>query len=228
MSETSSKHTQKKIKIRSYPKIIFFYPLFITSLVLWIIQMFIDVGGVSPHPFLGYFWIGMFFINSFVIAFDFSSAKFFVLILLIIIAIVAVIFLFIAFPNLSLGAIPTLNFELTAEFYLAITIILGFILAIVVINAQFNYWELEQNEMYHKSGIFSSAERYPTEKLRLKKAIPDVFEFLFLRAGSLTLIPGSREDAIHLNTVLNINNRIDQIDRMLSYVSVEPDEVDSQ
>lgn len=226
MSETSTK--QNKIQIRSYPKIIFYYPLLITSFVLWLIQLVIDAGGGEPMAFLGYFWVAMFFINSFVIAFDFSSAKFFVLILLVIIAIVVVISIFLFVPDLQLTAIPTINFGITSEFYLGITIILGFILAIVVINAQFNYWELEQNEIYHKSGIFSSAERYPTEKLRLKKDIPDVFEFLFLRAGSLTLIPGSRDDAIHLNTVLNINNRIERIDQMLSYVSVEPDEVDSQ
>lgn len=226
MSDTNTKHKQEKIRIRSYPKIIFFYPLFITSLVMWIIQMVADVGGGGPIAFLGYFWVAMFFINSFVIGFDFSSAKFFVLILLIIIAAVIGIFV-VMLGDFNIPNISGFNFGLTAEFYLGITIILGFILAIVVINAQFNYWELEQNEMYHKSGVFSSAERYPTEKLRLKKAIPDVFEFLFLRAGSLTLIPGDREDAIHLNTVLNINNLIDQIDRMLSYVSVEPDEIDS-
>jgi hypothetical protein len=172
--------------------------------------------------------MAMFFINSFVIAFDFSSAKFFVLLLLIIVGAVIVIALFVFVPEINLGAIPDINFGLKANFYLGITLVLGFILAIVVINAQFNYWELEQNEIYHKSGIFSSAERYPTEKLRLKKAIPDVFEFLFLRAGSLTLIPGSRDDAIHLNTVLNINNKIENIDQMLSYVSVEPDQVDNQ
>lgn len=226
MSDTSSQHKQEKIKIRSYPKIIFFYPLLITSFVLWIIQMVADLGGKGPVAFLGFFWVAMFFINCFVIAFDFSSAKFFVLILLIIIAAVIGIST-VVLGDFNIPNISGFNFGLTAEFYIGITIILGFILAIIIINAQFNYWELEQNEMYHKSGIFSSAERYPTEKLRLKKAIPDVFEFLFLRAGSLTLIPGDRDDAIHLNTVLNINNRIDQIDRMLSYVSVEPDEIDS-
>jgi hypothetical protein len=191
---------------------------------MWIIQLFSS----KPIAFLGYFWVAMFFINCFVIAFDFSSAKFFVLILLIIIAAVVVISLFVFVPDLQIPDLAGFNFGLTAEFYLGITIILGFILAIVVINAQFNYYELEQNELYHKKGIFSSAERYPTEKLRLKKAIPDVFEFLFLRAGTLTLIPESRDDAIHLTTVLNINNKIEQIDQMLSYVSVEPDQIDNK
>ncbi len=212
----------KKLKLRSYPKIIFFYPLLITSFVLWIIQLFLN----NPVLFLGYFWFGMFFINIFVISFDFSSAKFFVLILLIVIVIISLIFLIMMFPDIQLPAFTGFNFKLHAEFYLGVTIVLGFVLAIVVINAQFNYWELEQNELYHKTGILSDAERFPTEKLRLKKSIPDVFEFLFLRAGSITLIPGNREDAIHLNTVLNINNKIEEIDRLLSYVSVEADEID--
>ncbi|TFF98286.1 MAG: hypothetical protein EU547_01980 [Promethearchaeota archaeon] len=218
-----SPNTVDKIKLRSYPKIIFFYPLLISSFILWLIQLFFP----TLQAFLGYFWFAMFFINCFVIAFDFSSAKFFVLILLVVIAIVSVIAIFVLVPDLPLPTLVGFNFGLTVEFYLGITVILAFVLAIVVINAQFNYWELEQNEIYHKKGIFSSADRYPTERLRLKKAIPDVFEFLFLRAGSLTLIPGSRDDAIHLSTVLNINNKIEAIDKMLSYVSVEPDEVDN-
>lgn len=218
--------SNEEIMLRPYPKVIFFYPTFLASLVLWLIQFII--GPESPNFVLGYFWIGIFFINVFVIAFDFSSTKFFVLILIIVIIVVLMIFLL---PNLDLfggviGGDP-FNLGLTANFYLTMTLIFGFILAIVVINAQFNYWKLERNEIYHKSGIFSSAERYPVQNLRIKKSIPDVFEFLFLRAGQIILIPGSREDAIVLPTILNINNKEDKIDKLLSHVSVEPDELDA-
>ncbi|MFO7797065.1 MAG: hypothetical protein ACQERB_13680 [Promethearchaeati archaeon] len=215
--------TDEVIILRGYPKIIFFYPTFLTSLVLWVIQYFLPG---EPNYILGYFWVGIFFINVFVIAFDFSSTKFFVLILIIVISIIVTIFLIL--PNVNLGGGGggggLFNVGLTAEFYLTMTIIFGFVLLIVVINAQFDYWKVERNEIYHKSGIFSSAERYPVQALRIKKSIPDVFEFLFLRAGKITLLPGGREEVITLTTVLNVNNKADRIDHLLSHVSVDEQE----
>jgi hypothetical protein len=170
----------------------------------------------------------MFFVNIFVIAFDFSSTKFFVLIL---IAVVVLLLLgFFIFPRF-LSDVPSLSFDfnpgLTAEFYFLMMIILVFILGIVVISAQFDYWKIEQNEIYHKAGIFTSAERIPTKSLRIKKSIPDVFEFFILRAGTIVLQPG-HGDVIPLATVLNINKKQEQIDVLLSHISTEPDELDSE
>ena len=34
-----------EVKLRSYPKIIFFWPLLITSLIFWIIQGVVSAGG---------------------------------------------------------------------------------------------------------------------------------------------------------------------------------------
>jgi hypothetical protein len=217
--------SDETVLIRNYPKVIFFWPLTLTSFVLWLIQLF--AFGDDPNAFLGYFWIAMFFINLFVIAFDFSSAKFFVLILIIVVAILVVIFLFVSGRlTFDPSAIEAFNFGLTWPFYLVMTVVFSFVLFFVFINSRFSYYKIERNEIYHKSGIFASAERYPVSDLRIKKEIPDVFEFLFLRAGSLVLMPGRQEEVIQLPTVLNINNRIEELDRLLSHVSVEPDELD--
>ena len=43
----------------------------------------------------------------------------------------------------------------------------------------------------------------------------------------MTLLPGRADEVIHLPTVLNIKKKEEQIDWLLSHVSVEPDEVDS-
>ena len=109
---------------------------------------------------------------------------------------------------------------------MTITIILGIVLLFVIVDAFFDYWKVERNEIYHKKGIFSAAERYPVKSLRLKKTIPDVFEFFILRAGSIVLMPGRADEIIALNTVLNVNKKADQIDYLLSHISVEPDEID--
>lgn len=217
---------EKKVKpitevyLRSYPKIIFFWPLAIVSLVMWLLQMLVP----SPVAWYGNFWLALFAINMFIVAFDFSSMKFFVLILVIVVVVILLIFLA---PDLF-GGLPAGSFNpgLTAEFYLSVTLIMGIILGLVVLGARFDYWKIERNEIYHKKGLFTSAERLPTKSLRIKKEIPDVFEFFILRAGSITLFPG-HGDVISLPTVLNINKKQDQIDYLLSHISIEPDELDA-
>lgn len=208
-----------EVVLRSYPKIIFFWPLALVSLVMWLLQMLVP----TPVAWYGNFWLAVFAINMFIIAFDFGSTKFFVLVLLAIVVILLIIFLV---PDLFAGAsaVP-FNPGLTTEFYLVVFIIMAIILGLVVIGSRFDYWKIERNEIYHKAGLFSSAERLPTKSLRIKKEIPDVFEFFILRAGSITLMPG-HGDVIHLPTVLNINKKQNQIDYLLSHVSIESDELD--
>jgi len=210
-----------EIYLRNYPKIIFFYPLLVTSLILWLIQSFF----VEPNSVLGYVWFIVFFVNIFVIAFDFSSTKFFVLILAIVVILLIVIFLVL--PNFSVDfGNFMISIGLPYQFYMLMCIILAFILGIVVISSRFDYYKIERNEIIHKSGIFSSAERFPVKSLRFKKEIPDVFEFFMLRAGRFTIMPGHQDEVMMLPTVLNINKKEEQLDWLLSHVSVEPDEID--
>lgn len=219
MSE-KKEYAVSEVFLRSYPKIIFFWPLAVVSLVMWLLQMLVP----TPVAWYGNFWLAVFAINLFIIAFDFGSTKFFVLVLLGVVVILLVIFLV---PDLLAGAPgEPFNPGLTANFYLATTLIMAIILGLVVLASRFDYWKIERNEIYHKAGIFSSAERLPTKSLRIKKEIPDVFEFFILRAGSITLMPG-HGDVINLPTVLNINKKQKQIDYLLSHVSIEPDELDA-
>ena len=212
--------TVTEVFLRSYPKVIFFWPLALISFVLWIVQL------VDPLPIalLGNVWLIVFFVNMFIVAFDFSSTKFFVLILVVVVVVLLLIFLV---PDMF-AALPggTFNPGITGEFYLVVTLIMALILGLVVLSSRFDYWKIERNEIYHKTGVFASAERMPTKSLRIKKDIPDVFEFFILRAGSITLLPG-HGDVINLPTVLNINKKQRQIDFLLSHVSIEPDELDA-
>jgi hypothetical protein len=222
MSEKKKPKHPSEIYLRSYPKIIFFWPLLVVSFFWWIFQLFSD----EPVGWLGTVWMIVFFTNLFIIAFDFSSTKFFVLILVVVIGLLLVAFFVL--PNLAVDInFGDFNLGLTEGFYLTITLLLAIILGFVVLSSRFDYWKLERNEIYHKSGIFSSAERFPVKSLRLKKEIPDVFEYFLLRAGSMTLLPGRADEVIYLPTVLNIKKKEEQIDWLLSHVSVEPDEIDS-
>lgn len=221
MSEKPSKPVNE-VFLRSYPKVIFFWPLALVSFVLWVLQLVVPPP--TTIPIYGNIWLVVFFVNLFIVAFDFSSTKFFVLILVVVIVIILLVFLV---PDLFAGGTTgdPFNAALTAQFYFVVTIMMALVLGLVVLGSRFDYWKIERNEIYHKSGIFSSAERIPTKSLRILKEIPDVFEFFILRAGSITLMPG-HGDVIPLNTVLNINKKQKQIDYLLSHVSIEPDELD--
>lgn len=210
------------IYLRSYPKVIFFWPLLITSLILWLVQSLI---GETPNTVLGYIWFIVFFINIFITAFDFSSTKFFVLVLAIVVIVLLLVFLVL--PNFTLSAAQLEVFlGLPYQFYMIMTLIFAFILGVVVISTRFEYYKIEQNEIFHKTGIFSSAERFPVKSLRFKKEIPDVFEFFMLRAGKFTIMPGKADEVMILPTVLNVNKKERDLDWLLSHVSVEPDELD--
>lgn len=233
ISETETKtDTPKKVidfdtvTLRNYPKVIFFYPLFFTSLILWLLQLAITQGG-TPIALFGFIWMIVFFINLVIIGFDFSSTKFFILLLIVIIFVL--LFFFLVLPNITIEAIPLpreYNIEMTDQFYLVTTLLLGFILLIVIISTRFDYWIIERNEIYHKKGILADADRYPTGSLKLKKEITDVFEFFILKAGSLKLYV--KGDDFRLPTVLNINKKIEKINTLLSHLEVEIEDINNK
>ncbi len=216
MLKKKEKPPVEKVVLKDYPKVIFFFPLFFYSLIALMIQMI--TGAVSD--LLGEIWFAILFINLFVIAFDFDSTKFFILVMSCVLLILIVIF-YGFFPY-----IEKLNEEsvevgagLSVEFYWLQTIILGGILVFVIIARKFDYWIITNNQIIHKEGVFQKGESYPVQRFRFKKEIPDLLEYLLLRAGSMTLI-FSQDNIVHLNTVLNIKKKQKQLDELLSEVKV--------
>lgn len=221
----NNKESKNVIYLRNYSKAIFLYPLFFTSIILWIIEAFLGEPG-KPLAGLGFIWTLVFFINILAISFDFSSVKLVIIALIIVICILLVVFLVLPL-SLSMIFEEFQNFEfnigMTVEFYMIMTIILGVVLAFTLIGVRFDYWRLERNEIYHRRGIFVKAERYPTRGLRIKKEIPDLIEYFLLRAGTITLIYGENNIA-HLSTILNISKKSNKIDKLLSEMEVEFEE----
>ena len=219
-SQEENKKTNLKkdeVILRSFPKAIFFAPLFVISIIFWIIQVFLPI----LNPWLGSIWLIIFFSNFFVTSLDFPSAKFLIIILGILIIVLLLIFLGL-FPSLIEVGIfgQNLHLGLPPEFYMIMTIILGLILGLVVLTSRFDYYRIERNEIIHKRGMFSTnIERFPVRGLRIKKDIPDLFEYLTFRAGSLTLII-AKGGIVHLNTVLNIKKKVERIDFLLSHLNV--------
>jgi len=227
LNVSEKKNKKKEIEViylRNYSKAIFLFPLFITSIILWIIQAFWGLPGNSLAG-LGFIWTLVFFINLLTISFDFSSIKLFIITLIIVIVILLLVFLVLP-ATMAMIMEGFQNFEfnigMTVEFYMVMSIILGVVLIFVFIGVRFDYWRLERNEIYHRTGIFLKAERFPTQGITIKKKIPDLIEFILLRAGSLSLIVGDNEVA-HLSTILNINKKSNNIDKLLSELRIEVD-----
>jgi hypothetical protein len=208
---------EKKILLRNYSKAIFFWPLLVISFIFWIIQALLP----EINIILGYIWCIIFFFNLFIISFDFPPNKFLILVLGVVLTLLILIFLIL--PQVQLPII-VLNLGSSPEFYATMTLILGIILGFVVLSARFDYYKLERNELIHVTGVLANtAERYPVRSLRIRHVVSDVFEFLLLGAGSVTLIPKDSE-AIHLITVINVKKKMKKIDWLLTHEFILPSE----
>ena len=207
-----------QVILRNFPKAIFFTPLFLVSVIFWIIQSFLT----DLNPWLGIIWVIIFFSNFTVTALDFPSYRVLILILGVVIIVLLALFLGLI-PTLKQLGIIGQNFRigLPAEFYMIMTIILGLILGLVMLSTRFDYYRIERNEVIHKTGFFStSLERYPVRGLRVKKEIPDLFEYFLFRAGTITLMFAKNDKIVHLNTVLNVKKKAERIDFLLSSLHV--------
>jgi len=64
------------------------------------------------------------------------------------------------------------------------------------------------------------AERWTLTNLRFKKEIPDIFEYMMFKAGTISFYP-TKTDVIILPTVLRINKKEKKLDRILSKIQVD-------
>ncbi|MFX0165061.1 MAG: hypothetical protein ACFE9V_07040 [Candidatus Hodarchaeota archaeon] len=215
---TSNSLRNNQIILRNFPKAIFFTPLFLVSVTFCIAQSFLT----DFNPWFGLIWVVIFFSNFTVTALDFPSYRVLILILGVVIVVLLAIFLGLI-PTLKQLGIVGQNFRigLSAEFYMIMAIILGLILGLVIVSSRFDYYRIERNEVIHKTGFFStSLERFPVRGLRIKKEIPDLFEYLLFKAGTITLMFPKDNKIVHLNTVLNVKKKAERIDLLLSSLQI--------
>ncbi|MHA1379027.1 MAG: hypothetical protein ACTSRG_11650 [Candidatus Helarchaeota archaeon] len=231
-----------EVILRSYPKVIFFYPTAIASLILGLFAQFIPILNVPAIDFsywfavennwiidgriiLGLIWFANFAGNLFIVSFDYSSSKVVAMIAFLIAGILVVIVLMAYFPNLGQN-IPTFSinmFGLTMSFwfYYCAGGLFGIVFALIWIGKRWDYYKITSQDIVHKTGIFGDLERFPAPNIQMHKRIADVFEYLFLKAGEMTIIPAQRTTIIHLPVVLNINEIEKKIQEVLGTLEVE-------
>lgn len=223
--KSKNDRNQTRIILRNYDKGIFFYPLLIYTFIAWIIEFIYenDHPGAVPRSSLAILWLFFFFLNIIVVIFDINTMKLLAIIVTIAIIVLVLVILSVArvlnFASLESVVLPYIQPRLNAQFYLYTTIIFVLILIFVLISSRFKYVRIEQNEIILK-GILGNEKRFPTGTMQYRTRIVDVFEWLTLRAGTLTLIFG-KDETITLPTVPRIEKVEKELQNLLNYIKVK-------
>ena len=223
---SSGKHSApptKTIYLVSYPKIIFMYPTLLMAFFAGLWLTFRPNDAEAKH-FLSTAFLFVFAINLTIFSFDFPRTTSLTVFFFLAAAVMGVLLLFKwndqILPALS-NLLKAFQPEANATFYMTITGILSLIYVFVLINVQFDYWEVTPNELLHHHGLLSNLERFSAPNLKIDKEINDVFEYMLLRSGRLILHPSNEPRAIVLENVLCINAREAQITGMLGALQVK-------
>ena len=220
---SSKKSSTERTVLRPYPKVVFFYLTWIAALVCGIVTAMYS--GAENEVAVQRFWTLLFLLvftfNLLVIAFEFGRM-----------VTVSILFglLMLVFLGLWLGFIgevfsflgdirPTANHVFFFYIFGTFTIIY----ALVFVQTRFNYWIVRRNELLHKHGFLGDVKRYHAQDVKLAKEIPDIFEFLLLRSGSIVLHMKHEDRAVVLNNIIGINRKEAEVKQILESYAVRID-----
>lgn len=221
----SNPESENCIRIRPYPKVIFFYPSVLLAIVYSIMSLFgFDTTG---NQLLNMIFMAVFSINVLIFAFDFSVLM--TIIWLIVVALgTVVIFLWNSLADGGVfgaiaGVLGSIQLGMNSHFYYYFSIFFLIVYLLVWIKTRFNYWDIRHNELFHKHGFLADTQRINAPNLSYKREIKDVFEYLLLRGGRLKLIPQNHEPYV-IDTVLNIKKKDAKVGEILSKMKVTVDQ----
>ncbi len=177
---------------------------------------------VSPQNVLAMMFMIVFAFNMIVMAIDFPRFTVFAF-LLVGVALLLGILLLNEHYQIWQPLINTLEgvyAVANAQFYFLIAAILIVMFLVIWMTRYLDYWVILPNEILHNHGPFSDLERYPTFNLKFDKEIPDVLEYMMLRAGRLVLHVTTERKAITLDNVLFINAKEEKLKKLMSRMEV--------
>ena len=207
MADKTPSELPLRVRIRSLPKVIFFYPIWIFSLVCALV-----VSADASAAWPGLAWMTLFTFNLFVIAFDFTEER----TLIFVLGGVAVVLGLVLAGALSdvMGFLTSLKPVMNAIFYWMVFAVFGIIFLVAFIGSRLDYWEIEPNEIVHRYGLFRRMRRFSTESLRWDKVIPDVMERIMLGTGTIILTTPYEKHPIVIDHVM----RIGKVDEHIAHV----------
>lgn len=219
---------KEKIILRSYPKAIFLYPLFIVTGLILIYELIInpnlnlDIPPEDIDNYIGISWLVALFFCLFIISIQVKLSK---LCLVLFAGITISVILFFSPIGGSFVALITnvgiLELALPFHFYLLVFLILAIILFFMWVGARIKFVRIERNEIWCMSGIAGKTkERFPTRSLEINVERPDFLEY-WLGTGRVTLKIPSLNKYIQLDTVFRAGTKVKQIDNLLSAIRVD-------
>jgi len=220
--EPESEQTPR-IFLVSYPKVVFLYPTLIAAFIAGLFVLVAGVEGPGTNTVCALF-MAVFSVNLVVFAFDFPRTTSLTLFFFIVAVVLALLLTF----RINDQLMPWLNKLLSAynphanaTFFFSIAGALALVFAAVLINVQFDYWEVTPNELLHHHGMLSKLERLPAQNLKIDVEINDVFEYFLLGAGQMILRPNNEPLAIVLENVMWIRTKESLLTRMLGALQVQ-------
>ncbi len=213
----------RPLKLRDYNPAICFYPLFFFSIIAALLEHYMGSTFTgTPGSWLQMIWVAVFFVSVCVAIFNFPTLKVIGIFMVVVVLILVIALLYDAhIIELSLAdiglSIDHINFGFTTIFYVAMAGIFGLILLVVILSTRLNYIKIEENEVLIK-GILGDVKRFPTLTLKYQKKIVDVFEYMLVGGGQITLnFPN--ELPIVLNCVPRVHNKSDRLDEILDFLN---------
>lgn len=213
--------TSTSVIIRPWPKVVFFYPTFVCTLIFWLISAFRE-DGTTGAPSLGNIFMIVFALNLLVFSFDFSRIKSITLVVG-----VAALVLGIGWANTQWGWFESIkhvfakvDIRANTQFFGFMTTLFAVAFVLVFINTRFNYYEVNHREILHHHGYLGDVTRMPTSGLVVNKEIYDLLEYLLLRSGRLIFYPANKREAVVIDNVMKVNQIEDRIKDLLSVIAV--------
>jgi len=216
----------EKVFLVPYPKIVFLYPTFIMALIAAIATSFIKSPIDNDNEtavVIGIWFMVVFTLNLVILAFDFPRTTSFTLFFAGAAVVMGLVLISTFYPRF-LPAVTDIvkHFRpvANASFYWSVVVVLGVLFVIVLINVNFDFWEVRPNELLHHHGFLSNMERLSAPNLRMEKEINDVFEYI-LQSGRLIIHPADDRRAIVLDNVPFIDRKEEAVTRMLGALQVQ-------
>lgn len=208
---------QLEVVVHPLPKVIFFYPVWIASIIFAIVP--------DPGVLSGQIWLGVFFFNLLVVAADFNEDRSLIFGLGAIATVLGLLY-FGVLGNVGswlAGLEPNMN----DTFYSVIAGGFTLFFIIVWLRSRLDYWTFRPNEVVHRSGLFPKMKRYSTEDLRWDKEVPDVLERILAGSGRIILsTPHERHPVIieHVIRIGKIDDKIADLLGVKAVVATKPSE----
>jgi hypothetical protein len=228
------KDSVERTVLRPYPKVVYFYMTWIVALVAGIVVAMYEVTITaenvasdavahmhSVQEFWTYLFLVVFTFNLMVVAFQFGR----MISVSIVFVSLALLFLglWLGFLGNVFSFLKNIHPSADSKFFFFVFTLFTVIYVLVFIQTRFNYWVVRRNELLHKHGFLGDVKRYHAQNVKIHKEIPDIFEFILLRSGTIIVHPEGEDRAVVLENIVGINRKESEVKEILESYAVRID-----